>query len=97
MALLSTGEASSASQSMNQIQQDLLDLLTNLIKKLRADSLQKSAQEAEPLSELEQQQVDDLCAASVKDLLAKRGMQEMTEDGSIQHVYRTEAYTLSAN
>lgn len=97
MVLLSTGEASSAGQSMNQIQQDLLDLLTNLIKKLRASSLQKPGQEAEPLSEPDQRAVDDLCADSVKDLLVERGVLEVTEDGSIQHVYQSEAYTLSAN
>lgn len=98
MSLLNASEASSTSQSIHQVQQDLLDLLLKLLVKLRAERPNQSlgAAAANQLSPTETQQVDSLCAESVKQLVQERGVEQMTEDG-LQHVYEAESYSLRAD
>ncbi len=95
--LVNSGEASNAGQTIQQTQSDLLEFLYLLLKKLaeRTQSKEGKEQKGQPSAE-EQQQTDQCCAMAAKDLLNQRGLQEMTDDG-IQHVYRTEGYTISAN
>lgn len=93
MVLLNFGEASSAGQTMQQAQAELLELITLLLKKL--PSFLNSNSEEIPTPE-QQQQIDSLSAQSIKALVGSKGVQEMTEDGLAQ-VYRTEGYILSTN
>lgn len=94
--LLNSGEASNAGRTIQQTQSELLEFLYLLLKKLQAQIQPKGKDQKEQPSAEEQQQTDQCCAIAAKDLLSKHGVQEMTDDG-IQHVYRTEGYTITAD
>lgn len=101
--LLNAGEANSTAQSAQQIQQDLLEILLALIKRLREQvgrqqqGQDQVASDGPDLDASESQTIDNLAAQSVKALVRQQGTPEITPDGETQYVYRSEHLTLSAN
>ena len=102
MVILDAGSAISSAQSMQQAQQQTIESTIELLSKLlrlfsgTSKEGQQDSSVLDKASPQDRNQIDQLCAQSVKDLLQERGTQEMTDDG-MRHVYRAEGYTLSAN